>query len=99
MTQVSEGARTLNAVCKLFGKYLALISEHHFTVLALWAAHTHASGAFYVTPRLIIQSAEPGSGKTRILELLNLLVAEPEMTISATVAAIFRMLADQPYTL
>ena len=75
-------------------------TPHALTVVVLWAAHTHApDGTWYVTPRLVLDSAEPGSGKTRVLELLALLAANPEMTISATVAALFRMIAENPLTL
>ncbi len=68
-------------------------------MLALWYAHTHAADHFYVTPRLILDSAEPGSGKTRVLEVAQFLVRAPEMTISATTAALFRMVADGPVTI
>ena len=54
---------------------------------------------FYVTPRLILDSAEPGSGKTRVLEVAQYLVAAPEMTINSTPAAIFRMVSAGPLTL
>ena len=95
-----DGAAILDAVEKFFRRYVAFPTEHAFTAVTLWAAHTHApSKTFYVTPRLVLDSAEPGSGKTRVLELLALLVLRPEMTISATVAAIFRMLAEREYTL
>ncbi|MEV0570647.1 DUF3631 domain-containing protein [Dactylosporangium sp. NPDC050588] len=67
--------------------------------MTLWAAHTHAAGCFYVTPRLVLDSAEPGSGKTRVLELLNLLCRNPEMTISASTAALFRLINEKPHTI
>ena len=54
---------------------------------------------FYVTPRLILDSAEPGSGKTRVLEVAQYLVAAPEMTISATPAALFRLVSMGPITI
>lgn len=95
-----NGAAVLDDVARFVGRYVAFPSPHCLTVVVLWAAHTHAKpGTWYVTPRLVLDSAEPGSGKTRVLELLALLVLRPEMTISATVAAIFRMLAEEPYTL
>lgn len=95
-----SGASVLLDVEAFIRRYVAFPSDHCFTAVTLWAAHTHApSKTFYVTPRLVLDSAEPGSGKTRVLELLALLVLRPEMTISATVAAIFRMLAEKPYTL
>jgi hypothetical protein len=95
-----DGAAVLDDVEAFIRRYVAFPSAHCFVAVVLWAAHTHAPAkTFYVTPRLVLDSAEPGSGKTRVLELLALLVLRPEMTISATVAAIFRMLAEQPYTL
>jgi hypothetical protein len=68
-------------------------------LLALWYAHTHAADHFYVTPRLILSSVEPGSGKTRVLEVAQFLVRAPEMTISATTAALFRMVSEGPITI
>ncbi|WP_233159183.1 DUF3631 domain-containing protein [Pseudonocardia sp. MH-G8] len=95
-----DGGAALDDVAAFIGRYVAFPTVHALVAVVLWAAHTHAvAGTWYVTPRLVLDSAEPGSGKTRVLELLALLVQRPEMTISATVAAIFRMLAEQPYTL
>lgn len=96
----NTGAAVLDEVATFLGRFVAFPNEHCLPTVVLWAAHTHAPrDTFYVTPRLVLDSAEPGSGKTRVLELLNLLVQSPEMTISATVAAIFRMIADNPITL
>lgn len=95
----SDGANVLDQVAAFIGRYVAFPSEHCLPVVALWAAHTHAVRCFYVTPRLVLDSAEPGSGKTRVLEALNLVCADPEMTISVTPAAVFRLLDEKPYTL
>lgn len=94
-----NGAAILDRIADWIGMHLALPSEHCLPVITLWAAHTHVVELFYVTPRLVLSSAEPGSGKTRVLELLNLLCRKPEMILSPTTAAIFRMLADGPITL
>ncbi|WP_432833539.1 DUF3631 domain-containing protein [Dactylosporangium sp. CA-092794] len=93
------GVQVLDDVAAFFRRYIAFPTEHAFTAVALWAAHTHAPGCFYVTPRLVLDSAEPGSGKTRVLELLNLLCRYPEMTISASTAALFRLINDKPRTI
>jgi hypothetical protein len=74
-------------------------SEYCAPTLALWYAHTHAVEQFYVTPRLVLDSAEPGSGKTRVLEVAQYLVRAPEMTISATPAALFRLVSMGPITI
>lgn len=86
------GAEVLDHVAAFVGPFLALPSDHCLTVMVLWAAHTHAVHRFYVTPRLIFDSAEYGSGKTRALELLALVVFRPKMTFSTTTAALYRRL-------
>ncbi len=98
-TPETSGAMVLDQVAAFIRRYVAFPSEHALTAVTLWAAHTHAASLFYVTPRLVLDSAEPGSGKTRVLELLNLLVRHPEMTISVSTAALFRMISMQPHTI
>lgn len=93
------GAAALDAVAEFIGRYALFPSEHCLPTVVLWAAHTWVADSFYVTPRLVLDSAEPGSGKTRVLELLNLFSQHPEMILSPTTAALFRMLAEQTYTL
>lgn len=94
-----DGSKVLDDLAEFIGRYVSFPSEHCLPVVALWAAHTHAVRCFYVTPRLVLDSAEPGSGKTRVLEVLNLVCADPEMTISVTPAAVFRLLDEKSYTL
>ena len=64
--------------------------------VALWAAHAHTVEAFDSTPRLALLSPEPGSGKTRCLELLDLLVPASMHVLSASPAAIFRSIGNDP---
>lgn len=89
----------LDQIVAFVSRFSVFPDRHTAPMLALWYAHTHAAQHFYTTPRLILDSAEPGSGKTRVLEVAQYLVRRPEMTISVTTAAIFRMLADGPVTL
>jgi hypothetical protein len=93
------GHEVLDAVVTFVSRFSAFPNEHSAPALALWYAHTHIADRLYVTPRLILDSAEPGSGKTRVLEVAQYLVARPEMTISVTPAAVFRMLVEGPITL
>lgn len=92
-------AELLDRVTAFLSRFSVFPDHHCAPMLALWYAHTHAISHFYTTPRLILDSAEPGSGKTRVLEVAQYLVAKPEMTISITTAAIFRMLAVGPVSL
>ena len=94
-----DPAELLNQVTAFITRFSVFPDRHCAPMLALWCAHTHAIAHFYTTPRLILDSAEAGSGKTRVLEVIQFLVSKPEMTISITTAAIFRMLAVGPITL
>lgn len=95
----AEGAAALDQLSGWIGRYLSVPSDHCLTAITLWAAHTHATEVFYVTPRLILDSAEPESGKTRVLELLNLVCRAPMFTMNTTIAALYRRLAGQHRTL
>ena len=66
------------------GRFCALPTEHAYTAATLWAAHAHVLDAFDSTPRLAFPSPEPGSGKTRALEVLTLLVPWPMHAVNAT---------------
>lgn len=93
-----DGAQVLDEADQFITRYVVFPDEHSSVAVTLFAAHTHAVECFYVTPRLILDSAEPESGKTRVLELLALLCRNPKMTFSTTVAALYRRLHDKMLT-
>lgn len=92
-TEHLTGAALLDAVTTFLSRFIVFPHEHCASTIALWFAHTHAAANFYVTPRLVISSAEPGSGKTLVIEVGQYLVARPEMVLHASTAAVFRMVA------
>ena len=51
------------------------------------------------SPRLALLSPEPGSGKTRTLEVLELVVPRPMHVLSASPAAVFRSIESEHPTL
>jgi len=61
--------------------------------------HTHVFEAFGCTPYLAISSSEKRSGKTRLLEVLELLVRAPLPTANISDAALFRVIDDRHPTL
>jgi hypothetical protein len=78
-------------------RYVVLPGEGERPALALYVLHTWAIRAANATPYLVVISPERRSGKTRLLEVLRLLVREPWHTVSATEAAMFRKIErDQP---
>ena len=97
--ELRPGDAVLDDVTAFLTRFVVFPDEHCAPTLALWFAHTHAADRFYITPRLILDSAEPGSGKTRVLEVAALLVNAPESTISTTPAALFRLVSANRITI
>lgn len=89
-TLADDGAGTLDAVADMFRRHVVFPDSHAASTLALWCAHSWASSTFYVTPRIIVSSAEPGSGKTRVLEVAALFCHTPKLTANTSPAALFR---------
>lgn len=95
----SEGAHLLDRIRAFTVKYVRLPGAEYADTLALWVLHTHLIGEFDNSPRLIFKSAEKESGKTRALEVLEVLVPGALNTFNATVPAIFRLLEMERTTL
>lgn len=91
---VGEGIEVLDSICGFLGRFIAYPSEHARTAHVLWIVHTHLMDAWDSTPRIAFLSPEPGSGKSRCLELTELLVPRPVCSISVTPAYIFRKVGD-----
>src|SRR5215470_14270996 len=66
----------LDSLTSFLRQYL-VCDQHQLNVLALWIVHTWCYQHFPTTAYLNICSAEPESGKTRCLEVLNLLSNSP----------------------
>lgn len=92
---VSEGAATLAAVHDFLGRFVAYPDDHARVAHVLWVAHAHLMDAWESTPRIAFLSPEPGSGKTRALEITELLVPRPVEAINVTPAYLFRKVANK----
>jgi hypothetical protein len=66
---------------------------------ALWIAHTWTIDAAHATPYLHVTSAEPESGKTRQLEVLQEVVPRPLSTMNISDAALYRAIGSENPTL
>lgn len=89
-----EGAAVLDAVHAFLRRFVRYPSEHAHVAHVLWIAHTHLMAAWFTTPRLAFMSAEKESGKTRALEVTELLVPEPILSLNISPAALVRKVAD-----
>lgn len=93
------GWMVLDAVASFIRRFVVFADVHQVTAVTLWAAHTHCIEAADSTPRLSLQSAEKQSGKTRTLELLELLCRRPRHTASISAAALYRLVDAELPTL
>jgi hypothetical protein len=88
----------------LLGLILGLIEEHvaitaeECMAVALRLLHTWVFDRFPITPRLALLSPVDGCGKTTLLVLIELLVAEAYRTDNITPAALYHQLDSRPRT-
>lgn len=91
--ETPDGAEVLDNILAMLKTFVVYPSEHAAVAHALWIGHTHFMEAWESTPRLAFLSPEPGSGKTRALELSELLVPNPLDTVNASAAYLFRSMS------
>jgi len=82
-----------------FVRRFVVLDDEQCDAIALWVLHTHCFAAARRTPYLAITSAEAESGKTRLLEVLERVVAEPWLTERTSPAALIRTLEKEKPTL
>jgi hypothetical protein len=85
----------LDDVERFVSRFVVYPSDHARVAHVLWIAHAWAMELWDSTPRIAFLSPEPGSGKTRALEITELLVPRPVLAVNCTSAFIFRRVADE----
>jgi hypothetical protein len=85
-----NGAKVLDQVHAFLGRFVAYPSAEAHVAHTLWTAHAHLMEAWESTPRIAFLSPEPGSGKTRALEISETLVPNPVEAVNVTPAYLFR---------
>jgi hypothetical protein len=91
-------AELATAVEGFIAQYLAITTEQA-QVLTLWTMHTWVADIADCTPYLLVTSAEPGAGKSRVLEVLAYVVHKPWLTSDTTATALFRRMDQESLTL
>jgi Protein of unknown function (DUF3631) len=89
-------ASYLTAVRDFTTRYVAFTSEHEPVAVALWVAHAHIVDIFETSPILAVTSAEMRSGKTRLLDCLELVVPAPFRVVTPSEAVVYTVLAQRP---
>jgi Protein of unknown function (DUF3631) len=90
-----QGDFALRAVERLLARFIDYPSEHARVAHALWCVHAHMMECWDTTPRLAFLSPEPASGKTRALEITELLVPRPVSAVNVSPAYLFRKVASE----
>ena len=94
-----EQENILDEIYNLLGKFVWFSNDNYKVAVTAWVAHTHLIDAFeelvYPTPRLSIISPEKRSGKTRLLEIIKLLVQNPEPSISPSAASLYSVIGKE----
>lgn len=89
-----QGAVLLDEVEHFLGRFVAYPSDHARIAHTLWIAHTYLMEKWESTPRIAFLSPEPGSGKSRCLEVTEPLVPRPVHAVNTTPAYLFRKVSD-----
>jgi len=84
----------LDEVEAFLGRFVAYPSEAARIAHTLWIAHTHFMDCWESTPRIAFLSPEPGSGKSRALEVTEPLVPRPVHAVNTSPAYLFRKVSD-----
>jgi hypothetical protein len=75
------------------------MSDSERLLVALWIVHAHCVEHFEQTPYLTVTSPQRQCGKSRLLELLELLVPRPWVTVMPSEAVVFRKIEAEMPTL
>lgn len=95
----ADGATVLDDARAYIRRFAVLPGDAEYDIVTLWAAHTHVYEACYISPRLALLSSDPGSGKTRVLDLLSQLCARARLELDPTGPALAAMISQLKPTL
>lgn len=89
----SAHARLLDDIESWFKRFIAVPDDRDLRLLTLWTVSTYLATELYTSPRLLIDSTMPGSGKTTVLDHLSRLAHKPVQAASlSSPALLVRML-------
>jgi hypothetical protein len=84
------GHELADKIREFYTRYVVLGNAHAEVAVTLWALHTWVLECFEVTPRLAFISVERSSGKTRALEILEVLSYEGNLMVNFSTSWLFR---------
>ncbi|HEY7388847.1 MAG TPA: DUF3631 domain-containing protein [Bryobacteraceae bacterium] len=94
-TQAEPDPKLLEEIERQIRRYV-ILPPHAYLPAALWTIATHAVETFDCFPYIAAVSATKRSGKTRLAEVLELIVRRPWRGTAPSPAALYRMLEGAP---
>ena len=91
----SKVEEVLNRVREWLERFICPMDPRDLDLLTLWIAHTHLIEETYTTPRLLIESPVPESGKTTVLEHAERLCLNPVQMATVSSPALMVRLLDK----
>jgi hypothetical protein len=91
----ADGAELLDRIYGFCGQFISYPSRHAQVAHVLWIAHTHLMECWETTPRLAFLSQEAASGKSRGLEVTELLVPNPILALQVSPAYLIRKIVSE----
>lgn len=95
VNQAIDVATLLDDVEVFVSRFVVYPSEAARIAHVLWIGHAHLMSHWESTPRIAFLSPEPGSGKSRALEVTGPLVPRPIHAVNASPAYLFRKVSDE----
>jgi hypothetical protein len=87
-------AELLDDIKAYLARFVIYPSEHELNAHTLWIAHAWLMDCWESTPRIAFLGPEPGSGKSRALEVTEPVVPRPVHAVNTTPAYLFRKVSD-----
>jgi hypothetical protein len=95
-----QPSEPLSDVETWLGKYIKTAHQDDLHTLTLWVVHTHLLTELSTTPRLLLDSPVPGSGKSTVLDHFLRLCHNPVGASALSSASLLaRILAQEPRTI
>lgn len=83
-------ADVLDDLSAFVARYIRFSTDHQLVGVVLWAAHTHLAHRLRTTPYLHLTSPEPESGKSQLLDVLEMVVFNPWVVVMPSPAVLYR---------
>jgi hypothetical protein len=90
-----DGAKLLDEAGELLARYVSWPSRHACVAFVLWCAATHVQSRAGFASRCVLKSPVPRCGKTRAMEVAELLCRHPLPTVNISVAALVHSITEE----